>query len=153
MPPSEPLDRIQNSLIALVRRSVDPRANRRINEIAGTDIERSEATLVASLAQLGPIRMSALAEAVRLDISTVSRQISRLVSADLVERQTDPDDGRAYLLVLSGRGEDVSEPLRQAKAAWITALLDDFSSDEQVALADLLERLTAAMHRYDQSVR
>lgn len=153
MPPSEPLDRIQNSLIALVRRSVDPRANRRINEIAGTDIERSEATLVASLAQLGPIRMSALAEAVRLDISTVSRQISRLVSADLVERQTDPDDGRAYLLVLSGRGEDVSERLRQAKAAWITALLDDFSSDEQVALADLLERLTAAMHRYDQSVR
>lgn len=86
------------------------------------------------LSRSGAVRISALANALALDVSTTSRHVRRLEADDLVERQRDPEDGRATLLHLTDAGRlfladaiaERSAVLRAATAGWdeddITAL-------------------------------
>src|ERR1700710_2114876 len=60
--------------------------------------------LISRLVVDGPIRSSDLAEKVQADPSTVSRQVATLVKDGYVDRQADPMDGRASLLVITERG-------------------------------------------------
>src|ERR1700760_3477817 len=60
-------------------------------------LDRSGYQLLGRL-ELGPLSLSGLAEAFRLDVSTVSRQVAALRRKGLVERIPDPDGGMAKLL-------------------------------------------------------
>src|SRR3712207_1526003 len=62
--------------------------------------------LLFPLQRLGPLRQSALAEAVHADPSTVSRHVALLVERGLVARVADESDGRASRLVLTDRSEE-----------------------------------------------
>ena len=54
----------------------------------------------------GPRRVSDLAGRVHSDVSTVSRQVTGLVTHGLVEKVPDPQDGRAQVLSLTSAGTD-----------------------------------------------
>ena len=85
----------------------------------------------------------ALAARAGLDPSTVSRAVATLVDRGLVERQADPADGRATVLVLTdaGRGtlaaadRQYGDVLHRALAGWTAA--------EVAALAAALGRFSA----------
>ena len=66
---------------------------------SGDGVEWAAYGLLFQLVGTGPQRSSTLAETACVDPSTVSRQVAQLVKAGLVERQSDPEDGRASLLV------------------------------------------------------
>jgi DNA-binding MarR family transcriptional regulator len=82
-----------------------------------------------------------LAQHAGLDPSTVSRAVASLVAQGLVERQADPGDGRASLLVVTPAGRAA---LDDAKA-WFGDLLDralaGWDPDDRAALAATLRRL------------
>ena len=59
------------------------------------DVDWSAHLLITQLAGEGPMRLSALAELVHADPSTVSRQVATLVRDGYVERRADPTDRRA----------------------------------------------------------
>ena len=61
-------------------------------------------TRCCSTSRPAPLRVSALAEVVHSDVSTVSRQVSTLVDLGFVIRGPDPDDGRAQALTLTDEG-------------------------------------------------
>ena len=103
--------RIEQSVLALLRRANDPRGNQRINELAGIDIERAGAVMLARVEELQPARLSLLAEAAGLDVSTASRQVARLVEQGYVERTSDPSDARAVLHPLQGFSDEEREVL------------------------------------------
>src|SRR6478609_8851624 len=71
---------------------------------SGDGVEWAAYGLLFQLVGTGPQRSSTLAETACVDPSTVSRQVAQLVKAGLVERQSDPEDGRASLLVSTDRG-------------------------------------------------
>lgn len=71
----------------------------------------------------GPARVSALAEMVHSDVSTISRQVSHLVSHDLVAKVSDPDDGRAQRVALTDKGEALVRRLQDGRGKWIQQLL------------------------------
>jgi DNA-binding MarR family transcriptional regulator len=111
-------------------------------DAAGGGVFHSFALLVA-LKESGPVRSTALAEAVFSDPSTISRQVAALVDHGLVVRQPDPDDRRATLLAISDAGlEAVAHKLllRDLQLAQMTA---DWSSRDRARLADLLDRFSA----------
>jgi DNA-binding MarR family transcriptional regulator len=87
------------------------------------------------------LRLSDLATALQLDLSTVSRQVRDLVASGLVRREPDPDDGRACLLSLSTRGRDVLDAVRQARRTVLLDALAGWSSQERTALAAGVARL------------
>ena len=87
-----------------------------------------------------PQRAGALAEAVHADPSTVSRQVAQLVERGLVERQPDPADGRACVLVPTADGRHVIDVLRLRRDEHLAAVLRDWPAEDVQQLVGLLSR-------------
>jgi DNA-binding MarR family transcriptional regulator len=77
-----------------------------------------------------PRRVSAVAETIHSDVSTVSRQVSHLAQHGLLAKIGDPDDGRAQLLSLSPAGREVIEKLIQGRGRWFEQLMASWSDDD-----------------------
>ena len=83
-----------------------------------------------TIARLGPVGISDIASLVHSDVSTVSRQVSSLVSHGFLAKQSDPSDGRASLVSLTDAGHDVLGHVQHVRGTWFQGLLDDWESDE-----------------------
>jgi DNA-binding MarR family transcriptional regulator len=107
------------------------------------DIGQQDALEV--LAAVGPVRMSELAGALRVDASTATRAVARLEAARLVERARAEDDGRSVVVFVTPRGEARLERLGTIARTALRQLFAEFAPDELTRLADLLERLVGAV--------
>ena len=96
--------------------------------------------LLFRLVDNGPMRSSALAEVVCVDPSTVSRQVAQLVKAGLVERRSDPEDGRASLLVATDRGRTAYATKREQRQQMFAQVLAGWSAGDLATLTELLTR-------------
>ena len=123
----------------LVRASHGMRAQ--ILAVRPDGIEWAGSMLLFHLCKDGPKRSSALAAAVCVDPSTVSRQIGDLVDLGLVERRADPHDGRASLLAATAAGEDRYQELHERRDRAFALMLADWSHHDVSALVALLRRL------------
>lgn len=137
---ADPTEQIEVAVLTLLRRANDPRGNAQINRIAGVDVERSGSVLLARLEELQPVRLSQLASAAGIDISTASRQVARLVEQGYVDRTADPADGRATLHRLTESGAQVRRQLRRAVSAWMGEALSGLSEEERRVLGELMTR-------------
>ncbi len=77
----------------------------------------------------GPRRVSALAEVIHSDVSTVSRQVSTLVDLGFVTRGPDPVDGRAQALTLTDEGRALLHAIRDDRDRWLQGLLAEWDHD------------------------
>lgn len=99
-------------------------------------------TALATIHRRGPLRVSAVAHELGVDISVASRQVSHLIAAGYVRREPDPEDGRAYLVSSTPDGLQV---LRESHRRMVHAVADaigDWTGEEICGLADGLARLT-----------
>lgn len=104
-------------------------------------IERAAYAILFCLIHEGPQRTSKLAEFLHSEISTISRQSSSLVQHGLVERQADPEDGRACLLAPTAEGLRVFEENRRQRNRWLAEVLADWTEEDRENLNVLLGRL------------
>jgi DNA-binding MarR family transcriptional regulator len=107
----------------------------------GDLVDFSAFPILKVLSHQGPMRLSALAQTLDLDASTVSRHARHLEDRGLLERTDDPDDGRATRVAVSQRGEDCLEAVFETRRQLITHSLDGLSGHERDTLRDLLHRL------------
>jgi len=91
----------------------------------------------------GEVRMGDLADALRVDRSTATRAVDRLVSAGLAERAAAAGDGRGVVVRATAAGEALQVQLSERRRDFLKTVLEAFDDTEQVQLADLLERLVA----------
>jgi DNA-binding MarR family transcriptional regulator len=124
------------------------RAHARYSAQYGDGVERAAYVLLAHLVKDGPRRLSALADAVHSDISTVSRQVTQLVRLGLVTRQADPSDGRASLLAATDHGRRTFEEKRQRRNQHLSELLADWCPADRRALRELVGRFNEDFERY-----
>ena len=96
----------------------------------------------------GSVRMGELAEALRVDASTATRAVNRLVDAGLAERERSDEDGRVMVVAITKRGAEVHRALMARRRDAIAAILSEFSPHDQVELATLLERFVAGLDKY-----
>lgn len=104
-------------------------------------IEQGAFAILGNLVRGGPQRTSALAEALHIEISTVSRQVSSLVQHGFLRREADPDDGRACLLAPTDEGLRVYEATRSARNQWLATTVSEWDPQEVEQLITLLDRL------------
>lgn len=93
--------------------------------------------------RVGPLRVTALAEAIHSDVSTVSRQVSALVDLGFVRRGADPDDGRAQALSLTEEGEALLDALRDGRDQWLQGVLADWSAEDVEAFGRHLQHFAS----------
>ena len=116
----------------------------RMEANARSDMESATRLLLRTVAEQGPIRTTALAASVHSDLSTVSRQTASLVAAGLLERHSDPADGRASLLALTPAGQAVTAEHDRARADFYAQVLDGWTPAELRQFGTLLARFTAS---------
>jgi DNA-binding MarR family transcriptional regulator len=117
-------------------------------EVYREGLEKVGYVLLATLVQGGPRRVTAVAETVHLDISTVSRQVADLIKAGWVERQHDPDDGRAFLLAVTEAGRAVYDRIRARRNEHMAQVLDGWTTADRQRLIDLLDRFNTDFEDY-----
>jgi DNA-binding MarR family transcriptional regulator len=104
------------------------------------DLDGAAYGLLALLQDAGPLRASDLVARLGLDKSTVSRQLATLVGLGLVDREADPEDGRAQVLRPSAEGAARLARIRDARRARWEDDMSDWPAADVAALADLLAR-------------
>jgi DNA-binding MarR family transcriptional regulator len=85
-----------------------------------------------------------VAQRTAMDKVQVSRAVSRMLHAGLIDRATDPDDRRRSVLQLTDKGQEVYQKLVPAALKYEEQLLAALSESQLTALDDLLDTLTLA---------
>ncbi|MFI9360973.1 MarR family winged helix-turn-helix transcriptional regulator [Kitasatospora sp. NPDC053057] len=111
-------------------------------------LDRAAYLLLDRLERHGPANVKALAEALGVDSSTVTRQVAPLVAAGLVGRVQDPADRRAVRLALTSCGTGRLAEVRDGRAELTRRLVADWPPEEQQAFCTLLARFNLAMESY-----
>jgi DNA-binding MarR family transcriptional regulator len=106
-------------------------------------IDPSSLPLAKQLLTTDAMRVSDLASCVELDTSTVSRQIKQLEDKGIIERTSDPDDGRASLVRLTDHGRETVIAGFRRRFDRIKTALEPWSDDDRTKLQSLLTRLAA----------
>jgi DNA-binding MarR family transcriptional regulator len=141
---------IARELVSLVRTVKD--LHGLIVPGGGPVLERPSFVLLLLIAEHGPVRASALADRLFIDVSTVSRQLVTLESAGWVQRDPDPEDRRAQLLRVTAEGEQVLDCNRLARTEALADLLGSWSEADRAAFADQLARFNHAAQIRRQAV-
>jgi DNA-binding MarR family transcriptional regulator len=116
---------------------------RRLRQEAGTDLSPSLSSALATIERRGLLTPSELAEAERVQRPTATRIVARLEEAGLVERASDPSDGRVSLVSASADGRALLRGMRTRKDAYLSRRLRDLDAKEVAAL----ERATEVLER------
>ncbi len=130
----------------LTRSSV--RTRQQFLAAAKQNVEWSASVIITCVAREGPLRASALAEAVQSDPSTISRQVATLVKDGLLERRADPIDGRASLLVVTPRGKAAYRAQMEMRNEHFAAMLTGWNERDLRRLTVLLRRFTDDYDKY-----
>jgi DNA-binding MarR family transcriptional regulator len=98
------------------------------------------ATVLGAVADLGESRVSAIASAVHMDMSTVSRTLTALCKEGLVVTRPDEADLRSHLTRCTPAGIERIADRRARVAEQLDARLADWDTDDVAALSHLLNR-------------
>jgi len=137
---AEGLHRALSKLFSILRRG-DPSAS-----AAANDLTLAQLSILITLLDQGPIRMTDLAAHERVRTPTTTVAIRRLEKIGLVKRSRDPSDLRAVLVDITPRGRAVhGESLANRRAALAAMLSQLPPSDLNTLMKALasLERLAS----------
>jgi DNA-binding MarR family transcriptional regulator len=99
------------------------------------DLSPSAALVLNRINRQGPMRLTALAEAEGASQSGMTQLVQRMERQGLLERWSDPADGRASLVMLGEVGRQFWEARQDVIRQRVAALLAGVSRDDQVALS------------------
>ncbi|MGW0662080.1 MarR family winged helix-turn-helix transcriptional regulator [Streptodolium elevatio] len=134
------LARIERECMLLARHQVMVNRN-----VEGQPLERSAYLLISRLEAEGPMSIGQLADAFKLDTSTVNRQVAALLRGGLAERIVDPDGGLARKLRATEEGRRRLAADRERYCRGIERVLGDWSPEERRELLDVLTRFNRSI--------
>ena len=134
-----------DTLCTLIKGSSKPGIGIRALGTGVSGLTQAEASLLADIHGLGPVRPSGLAERRSVDRSTITPQVKALEERGLVGRVVDPVDGRASLLQTTSAGARLIENLRAHALAGVGRAVEGWTGDEQRQFGDLFQRFVAAL--------
>jgi DNA-binding MarR family transcriptional regulator len=121
---------------------------RRIRPRTGSsDLDPSSVFVLHHVQERAPLRLSDLAKCIRLDSSTVSRQVKNLEDLGHLARSGDPDDRRASRLRLTDQGRAALDEAMRARAALIDRATADWPAKDREQLTTLMTRLVESLDR------
>ncbi|BBZ65142.1 MarR family transcriptional regulator [Mycolicibacterium insubricum] len=137
---AEGLQRTLTKLFSVLRRRD---ANRAATAAAG-ELTLAQLSILVTLLETGPIRMTELAARERVRTPTTTVAIRRLEKLGLVKRSRDPSDLRAVLVDITPKGHAEHRESLDARHAALVTMLHALDSEDITAIRNAigpLERL------------
>jgi DNA-binding MarR family transcriptional regulator len=128
---------LHEALIDIVGVINRPQRDEMMVREAGISLDRALFPLLVIIERRGPIGVVDLADRVGRDYTTVSRQVAKLESLGLVERQTAAADRRVTLATVTAKGKAMTVALDRARERIVGAMFatwDDRDVEELVRL-------------------
>ena len=120
-------------------RGVVARVDRMLaRELVGSDLTRTQVSVIFALVRRGEHRAGDLAEREGINPTMLSRVVASLEAAGLVQRLPDPQDRRAALIAATSVGAELYERLQRERASLIAEYVAGLSPDEADRLAEAL---------------
>lgn len=116
------------------------RINRRIRPVA-PGLTQAQLSALSSILRKGPLRPGDLARIESIGAPSATRVVSELESHGLVERQSDPDDGRSSLVSATDAGAAAVLTAREERAERISVLLAGLDERELASVVAALDAL------------
>jgi DNA-binding MarR family transcriptional regulator len=141
---------VQTNLAQVIRHARLPRVHRRVMSNSRVFIERGAYGTLFNVDILGSPSLSELAAEMMLDISTVSRQVRRLVEVGLVERHSHSEDRRVTIVNTTPEGHDIANRITLAWQLAFADSLQHWDDAELELLASRLERLAGSLRAFTE---
>jgi DNA-binding MarR family transcriptional regulator len=132
------LEGIERELMLIARHHV-------MGKRRGEGMERSAYLLLTRLEVEGPMSIGQLAEAFRLDTSTVNRQVAALLRAGDAERIADPAGGLARKLRITVEGASRLAGEREVHCRGLERVLASWGDGERRELYEVLSRFNRSV--------
>jgi DNA-binding MarR family transcriptional regulator len=108
---------------------------------AGRDLSRTASSVLATLRDAGPRRITELAASEAIAQPSVTTLVGRLERDGLVRRAPDPADARAVLVHLTDAGRERLAAMRASRTAVVEQRLGALTADERALLEAALPAL------------
>ena len=131
------LRRLHGAVLDIVAVMNRPQRDEALIKEAGIPLDRALFPLLVVIERFGPIGVVELADRVGRDYTTVSRQVAKLESLGLVERQASLADRRVHEAVVTPQGKamtDLVDAARERMGRGIFETWDMHEIDELVRL-------------------
>ncbi|MEU4620961.1 MarR family transcriptional regulator [Actinoplanes sp. NPDC023801] len=114
------------------------------NALQPWHVSPSQSRALGVLSRHGEMRLSAVAEHLRIAPRSATEVIDDLQERGLVERRPDPSDRRATLVALTGQGITTAHAIDEARAAEAERLFTVLNAADRAELARILRQLRDA---------
>ncbi|WP_431256781.1 MarR family winged helix-turn-helix transcriptional regulator [Roseateles chitinivorans] len=142
---STQLKALHGALIRIASVMNRPRNDERLIEEAGVMLDRALFPLLVGIERLGPIGVVDLAERVGRDYTTVSRQVAKLETLNLVSRQKSEQDSRVREAVVTAEGQAMTDRIDTARQRMGRQIFGEWSKEELDDLVRLMTKFVDAL--------
>ena len=122
-----------------------PQRDETLIKEAAIPLDRALFPLLVVIDKFGPIGVVDLADRVGRDYTTVSRQVAKLASVDLVERNVNPRDRRIRKAVITAKGKVMTQAVDAARERLGRRIFKSWSPHDIEELVRLMRRFADAM--------
>ena len=124
------------------------RLNQLLNTRCCTEITLAQCHVLLEIEEYTEATTILLADNLKLDKSTLSRTIDRLVDTGMVERRSHPSDRRFTLLVLSEKGKKTCDEINRISDDIHKQVFQEITSVRHEQIIDHMEIYVRAMAEY-----
>ena len=116
---------------------------------SGDDVlDLALADALSVICQQGPLRMGELAEALQITPASTTRAVGCLADRGFADRIKATDDQRSILVSATPTGQARYDVFNTKIQAGLAQILQEFSPEEQIQLAEYLERFVRSVERF-----
>lgn len=134
-------DRFDDDAVGRLRIALARIARALDRQTRGASLTRTQSSVLATVARLGPLRISELADIEGVNPTMLSRIVGKLEVTGLLHRSPDPDDKRAALVEATEGGTELHLRLRAERTRLIAERLASLTSDDAAQLLTALPAL------------
>ena len=114
------------------------RLHRRLAQRAPRELTFAQISALVMVEKHGPIRQGELAAREKVAAPSMTRTVSGLIQAGLVEKIPDPDDGRSCHIVVTPAARTLLDQVRTERSAMLAERSARLSSEQYAALVAAL---------------
>jgi DNA-binding MarR family transcriptional regulator len=139
------LRELHGALIEIVSVMNRPQRDEVMVREAGIALDRALFPLLVTVERLGPIGVVELADRAGRDYTTVSRQVAKLESLGLVDRQGSTADRRVREAVITAKGKAMTDKVDTARERIGRKIFETWEDKDVADLVRLMHRFADAI--------
>ncbi|WP_027062121.1 MarR family winged helix-turn-helix transcriptional regulator [Mesorhizobium loti] len=148
---SDQLRQIHGAVLDIVGVMNRPQRDELLIKAAGIPLDRALFPLLVGIERFGPIGVVEMADRVGRDYTTVSRQVAKLESLGLVQRQASAADRRVREAVISPKGKAMTDLVDTAREKIGRAIFETWDAHDIEELVRLMRKFADALGAVPES--